>query len=220
MRTYFLRVLRLIFGLFVYGVGIVFTIRANIGYAPWDVFHAGLAKTVGISFGTASIWVGVMIVILAVILGERVGLGTLLNMVLIGVFIDLIMFLGVVPLANNFFLGLLMMAIGMIVIALATFFYIGSGFGAGPRDSLMVAVTRLTKLPVGVCRGSIEVMAVLAGWLLGGLLGIGTVVSAFSIGFFVQMTFKVIGFDPTKVKHEKLMDTVKVLFGRTDSTTP
>lgn len=220
MRTYFLRVLRLIFGLFVYGVGIVFTIRANIGYAPWDVFHAGLAKTVGISFGTASIWVGVMIVILAVILGERVGLGTLLNMVLIGVFIDLIMFLGVVPLANNFFLGLLMMAIGMIVIALATFFYIGSGFGAGPRDSLMVAVTRLTKLPVGVCRGSIEVMAVLAGWLLGGLLGIGTVVSAFSIGFFVQMTFKVIGFDPTKVKHEKLMDTFKVLFGRTDSTTP
>lgn len=220
MRTYFLRVLRLIFGLFVYGVGIVFTIRANIGYAPWDVFHAGLAKTVGISFGTASIWVGVMIVILAVILGERVGLGTLLNMVLIGVFIDLIMFLGVVPLASNFFLGLLMMAIGMIVIALATFFYIGSGFGAGPRDSLMVAVTRLTKLPVGVCRGSIEVMAVLAGWLLGGLLGIGTVVSAFSIGFFVQMTFKVIGFDPTKVKHEKLMDTVKVLFGRTDSTTP
>lgn len=216
MRTYFLRVLRLIFGLFVYGVGIVFTIRANIGYAPWDVFHAGLAKTVGISFGTASIWVGVMIVILAVILGERVGLGTLLNMVLIGVFIDLIMFLGVVPLASNFFLGLLMMAIGMIVIALATFFYIGSGFGAGPRDSLMVAVTRLTKLPVGVCRGSIEVMAVLAGWLLGGLLGIGTVISAFSIGFFVQMTFKVIGFDPTKVKHEKLMDTVKVLFGRTD----
>lgn len=216
MRTYFLRVLRLIFGLFVYGVGIVFTIRANIGYAPWDVFHAGLAKTVGISFGTASIWVGVMIVILAVILGERVGLGTLLNMVLIGVFIDLIMFLGVVPLASNFFLGLLMMAIGMIVIALATFFYIGSGFGAGPRDSLMVAVTRLTKLPVGVCRGSIEVMAVLAGWLLGGLLGIGTVISAFSIGFFVQMTFKVIGFDPTKVKHEKLTDTVKVLFGRTD----
>lgn len=108
----------------------------------------------------------------------------------------------------------------MIVISLATFLYIGSGFGAGPRDSLMVAVTRLTKLPVGICRGSIEVMAVVAGWLLGGLLGIGTVVSAFSIGFFVQMTFKVIGFDPTKVKHEKLTDTVKLLFGRTDSTTP
>lgn len=220
MRTFIFRFLRLIFGLFVYGIGIVFTIRANIGYAPWDVFHAGLAKTVGISFGTASIWVGVMIVILAVILGERVGLGTLLNMVLIGVFIDLIMLMNFIPLSGNFFLGLLMMAVGMIVISLATFLYIGSGFGAGPRDSLMVAVTRLTKLPVGICRGSIEVMAVVVGWLLGGLLGIGTVVSAFSIGFFVQMTFKVIGFDPTKVKHEKLTDTVKLLFGRTDSTTP
>ena len=211
MKSFLFRLVRLIFGLFVYGVGIVFMIRANIGYAPWDVFHAGLSNTLGISFGTASIWVGVMIVILAVFLGERVGMGTLPNMLLIGVFIDLIMFLDVIPKSENFVLGLLMMAIGMIVISLATFFYIGSGFGAGPRDSLMVAVTRLTKLPVGACRGAIEVMAVIAGWLLGGLLGIGTVISAFSIGFFVQMTFKVIRFDPTKVKHETLLDTVKQL---------
>ena len=105
-----------------------------------------------------------------------------------------------------------MMAVGMIVIAIATFFYIGSGFGAGPRDSLMVAVTRLTKLPVGICRATIEILAVLAGWLLGGLLGVGTVISALSIGFFIQMTFKVIKFDPTKVKHEGLTDTFKLLF--------
>ena len=211
MRSFLIRLTRLLLGLFIYGFGIVFTINANIGYAPWDVFHAGLANTLGITLGNASIAVGVMIVLLAMLLGERVGLGTLLNMVLIGVFIDLIMGLELIPKSSNFFIGLLMMAVGMIVIAIATFFYIGSGFGAGPRDSLMVAVTRLTKLPVGICRATIEILAVLAGWLLGGLLGIGTVISALSIGFFIQMTFKVIKFDPTKVKHEGLGDTFKLL---------
>lgn len=211
MSLFLKRLTQLLLGLFIYGFGIVFTINANIGYAPWDVFHAGLANTLGISLGNASIAVGVLIVLLAMILGERVGLGTLLNMVLIGVFIDLIMGLELIPKSSNFFIGLLMMAVGMIVIAIATFFYIGSGFGAGPRDSLMVAVTRLTKLPVGICRATIEILAVLAGWLLGGLLGIGTVISALSIGFFIQMTFKVIKFDPTKVKHEGLGDTFKLL---------
>lgn len=211
MRSFIKRLARLLLGLFIYGFGIVFTINASIGYAPWDVFHAGLANTLGITLGNASIGVGVLIVLVAMLLGERVGLGTLLNMVLIGVFIDLIMWLQIIPKSSNFFVGLLMMAVGMIVIAIATFFYIGSGFGAGPRDSLMVAVTRLTKLPVGICRATIEILAVLAGWLLGGLLGIGTVISALSIGFFVQMTFKVIKFDPTKVKHEGLADTFKVL---------
>lgn len=213
MKLFLNRLARLLLGLFIYGVGIVFMINANIGYAPWDVFHAGLANTLGISIGMASIWVGVMIVILAMVLGERVGLGTLLNMVLIGVFIDLIMGLGLIPKSSNFFVGLLMMAVGMVVISIATYYYIGSGFGAGPRDSLMVAVTRITKLPVGVCRGGIEVAAVLVGWLLGGMLGLGTVISALSIGFFVQMTFKVIKFDPTKVKHERLADTIRMLFG-------
>jgi len=211
MRSFLIRLARLLLGLFIYGLGIVFTINANIGYAPWDVFHAGLANTLGITLGNASIAVGVLIVILAMLLGERVGLGTLLNMVLIGLFIDLIMGLEIIPKSSNFIIGLLMMAVGMIVIAIATFFYIGSGFGAGPRDSLMVAVTRLTKRPVGICRATIEILAVLAGWLLGGLLGIGTVISALSIGFFIQMTFKVIKFDPTKVKHEGLTDTFKLL---------
>jgi len=115
---------------------------------------------------------------------------------------DLILFLDFIPLFYNFWIGTLVLLLGLFIIALGTYFYISSAFGAGPRDSLMVAVTRKTGLPVGLCRGILEVSVVLIGWLLGGMVGLGTVISAFAIGFCVQITFKLLKFDPTQVKHE------------------
>jgi len=212
MRQFSTRLLRLIWGLFLYAVGIVVTINAHIGYAPWDVFHVGLAKTSGMSIGTASILTGVVIVILTAFLGEKLGLGTLLNMVLIGVFLDILLGFHIIPVADSFVSGLIMMVVGLYIIALATYFYIGSAFGAGPRDSFMVALTRKTRLPIGVCRGIIELLAVLVGWRLGGMVGIGTIISAFVIGFCIQTTFKVLKFDATEVDHETLDRTYQMLF--------
>jgi uncharacterized membrane protein YczE len=146
------------------------------------------------------------------LLGEKLGLGTILNMVLIGVFLDLLISLHIIPVSNNFISGIIMVIIGLFVIAFASYFYIGSAFGAGPRDSLMVALTRKTGLPVGVCRGSIELLAVIIGWRLGGMIGIGTIISAFVIGLCVQIVFKLVRFDATKVKHETLDQTCKILF--------
>lgn len=123
-------------------------------------------------------------------------------MFMIGLFMDLILFLNFIPLIHNFWIGSAVMVLGLFTIALGTYFYISSSFGAGPRDSLMVAVTRKTKLPVGLCRGILEVSVVIIGWFLGGLVGLGTVLSAFAIGFCVQITFKVLKFDPTQVNHE------------------
>lgn len=217
MNRFYIRLLRLIWGNLLFAIGIVTTINANIGYAPWDVFHVGLAKTIGLSIGTASILLGVIIGIVAVLLGEKLGLGTLLNMVLLGVFMDIILALHMIPIANNFMYGVIMMILGLFIIALASYFYIGSAFGAGPRDSLMVALTRKTGLPVGVCRGTIELLAVFFGWRLGGILGIGTIISAFAIGFCVQTTFKLLKFDPTKVKHETLNQTYNMLLCNTKS---
>ncbi len=211
MKTFYTRLVRLIFGLFLYSLGIVVTMNANIGYAPWDVLHVGLSKTIGLSIGTVSIIAGIVIGIITVVLGEKLGLGTLLNMVLIGLFLDMLIALEIIPVASNFFLGVLMVIIGLFIIAIASYFYIGSGFGAGPRDSLMVALTRKTGLPVGVCRGTIELLAVFAGWRLGGMVGFGTIISAFVIGFCVQLTFKLLKFDATKVKHETLGQTIKIL---------
>jgi uncharacterized membrane protein YczE len=186
--------------------------NAHIGYAPWEVFHVGLAKTAGMSIGTASIITGLIIGIIGVLLGEKLGLGTILNMVLIGIFLDVILKFNIIPLASSYLFGIIMLIVGLFIIALASYFYIGSGFGAGPRDSLMVALTRKTGLPVGVCRGIIELLAVFVGWRLGGMLGIGTVISAFAIGFCVQTTFKLLKFDATKVKHETLDQTYKMFF--------
>ncbi|MDF2656479.1 MAG: hypothetical protein K0R19_2953 [Bacillota bacterium] len=212
MKEFFIRLLRLLFGLFLYAFGIVVTLNAHIGYAPWDVFHVGFAKTTGISIGTASIIAGAVIGIVAVLLGEKLGLGTILNMVLIGIFLDLILRLSIIPQAGNFVLGTIMLIIGLFIIALASYFYIGSAFGAGPRDSLMVALTRKTKLSVGVCRGTIELLAVFAGWMLGGMVGFGTILSAFAIGFCVQTTFKLLKFDAGEIQHETFGATFKKLF--------
>ena len=103
------------------------------------------------------------------------------------------------------------MLIGLLIISIGTFFYISSGFCAGPRDNLMVAIERKTGLAVGFCRGIIETSAVLTGWLLGGPVGIGTILSAFGISFCIQIVFSIMKFDPTKVKHETLAVTSKTL---------
>ena len=212
MKQFLLRLLRLLFGLFLYSFGIVLTLNAHIGYAPWDVFHVGFAKTAGLSIGTASIIAGAVIGIITVLLGEKLGFGTILNMVLIGIFLDLILRLSIIPQAGNFILGTIMLVAGLFIIALASYFYIGSAFGAGPRDSLMVALTRKTKLPVGICRGTIELLAVLAGWRLGGMVGFGTILSAFAIGFCIQITFRLLKFNATEIQHETFAHTYKQFF--------
>jgi uncharacterized protein len=206
-----LRLLRLIFGLFLYALGIVITLKAYVGYAPWDVLHVGLAKTTGMTIGVASILVGILIVAVSFFLGEKLGLGTVLNMILIGVFLDIILKLNLIPPMDKFVWGVMMLIAGLFVISAATYFYIGSGFGAGPRDSLMVALARKTKLPIGFCRGTIEVIAVGVGWKLGGMVGIGTVIAALAIGFCIQITFRILKFDPKQIDHQTLVDTYNTL---------
>ncbi len=202
MTGYIFRFFKLNFGLFLYGLGIILTMRANVGYAPWEVLHSGISQTLGVSIGLINTAVGALIVVIVVLLGEKIGLGTIFNMFMIGLFMDLILFLDFIPIFDNFWIGTLILVLGLFIISLGTYFYISSAFGAGPRDSLMVAITRKTKLPVGFCRGIIEISVVIIGWLLGGMVGLGTIISAFCIGFCVQITFKLLKFDPTQIKHE------------------
>ena len=204
-----MRLLSLIAGLFFCALGFVVTIKANIGYAPWDVFHVGLANTVGLSIGTVSILTGLLIIIVVVILKEKLGLGTILNMILIGLFIDIVF--PHLPLAKNWIIGAVMLISGLFIVAIGSYFYIRAAFGAGPRDSLMIALARRTKFPVGLCRFAIEFLATVIGWLLGGMVGVGTVVSVIAIGFCIQITFRLFRFDVTKVKHETLADTFTAL---------
>ena len=208
-RHFLTRLIILHIGLFLYSLGIALSLNAQIGYAPWEVLHVGMAKTFGMSIGEISIIVGFLILLVTAYCGEDIGIGTISNMIVIGLVLDLILYLDFLPVAGNMFFGLLMLITGLFTIALGSYFYIASAFGAGPRDGLMVLLTRKTGLPIGVCRGAIELTAVVIGWYLGGLVGIGTVVSAFMIGFCVQITFKLLRFDPTKIHHERLQETYK-----------
>lgn len=217
MQDFLLRLMRLMWGLFLFALGIACTLNAQIGYAPWDTLHAGIANTIGITIGTASIAVGAVIVIVTLLLKEKLGLGTILNIVGVGFFLDLILGWRLIPMASNFSLGVLMLIIGLFVIALGSYFYMGSGFGAGPRDSLMVALTRKTGLAIGLCRSAIELTALLLGWRLGGMVGVGTILSAFLLGLCVQLTFRALSFDATLVQHETLVETYR---NRVQSRTP
>ncbi len=207
MTNFLVRLLNMLIGLVLYALGIVATINANVGYAPWEVFHVGLADVTGLTLGVASIIAGIVIVIIVTAMGEKLGLGTLASMILTGVFIDIIVMLKFIPAANNFAAGIAMLTAGMFIIALGSYFYMKAAFGAGPRDNLMVVLTRKTKIPVGVCRLLVELLVTFIGWLLGGMAGIGTIISFIGIGLCVQIVFSVFKFDVTAVKHETLKET-------------
>ena len=209
MNEYTRRIFKLNSGLFFVALGIAMTIKAHIGYGPWEVFHAGLAQTFNISMGLASILDGLFIGVIILIAGERIGIGTVLNMVMIGLWIDLI--LPLLKEQQTFREGFIFLAMGLFVISYGLYFYMSAGLGAGPCDSLMVALTRLTKLPIGINRGSIEVIVVILGWSLGGMIGPGTVISAIGLGFCIQTTFKLLKFDAIEIKHETIRDTYQFM---------
>ncbi|MDF1616213.1 YczE/YyaS/YitT family protein [Petrocella sp. FN5] len=124
---------------------------------------------------------------------------------------DMLIAINMLPVMEHFLSGLLMLLLGLFIIALGSYFYIGSGFGAGPRDNLMVVIRKKTNLPIGICRGMVELTAFIIGWRLGGMFGIGTILSATGIGYCIQTTFKVLKFDPAHIKHETFYDTYQCL---------
>lgn len=211
MKKSLLTLLRLFIGLFLYAVGIVFTINANLGLSPWDVFHQGISKLSGITMGQASITAGLMIVILDWVLGEKVGLGTILNMLFIGIFMDLLMLNNLVPIFNNIIARIIMMFLGMFIIGIASYFYIGAGLGSGPRDGLMVSLTKKTGKSVRFVRNFIEFTVLVVGYFLGGTVGFGTLIMVIGGGYFVQFAFKIFKFDVKKVQHKFIDDYIKII---------
>jgi len=190
----------LIGGLLCFAFGIVLTLKAGVGLGSWDVFHQGLARKTGLTIGQANTIVGAFILLLAWALGSRPGVATVLNMLLIGVFVDLFLRLGIVPdlAAAPLPLRVLVDVIGVAVVALGTACYIKANLGAGPRDGLMLALTRRIGGRVSVIRAAIELTVVAFGFLLGGTAGIGTLIFAFGIGPLIGVTFRLFKMDIKK----------------------
>jgi uncharacterized membrane protein YczE len=206
-----LRFIRLFIGLFICSLSIAFMINANLGLSPWDVLHQGIANKMGITIGTATIGVGFIVVVLDAILGENVGWGTVLNMMFIGTFLDMILFSNMIPISNSLLGGIVMLCVGMILMAFGMILYIGSGLGSGPRDGMMVAFQKRTNKSVKVIRGVMELGALIVGYLLGGKAGIGTVITALGLGYFIQMIFKLCNFKTENVVHRSILDDISYL---------
>lgn len=211
MKKIILRIIRLFIGYFVCAVGMVMTINANIGVSPWDVFHQGLGNIFNLPIGRASIIAGLIITIIDIFLGQNIGWGTIFNMIVIGIFVDFLMFNKLIPIFNSFFPSLLMMLLGMLVLGYGCYIYIGAGFGAGPRDGLMVALTKKTNKSVRFVKNSVEILATVVGYLLGGSVGIGTAIMSIAGGYFFQFAFKTVNFDVSQVEHRYISDDIRFI---------
>lgn len=211
MRKELLKYLKLFLGFFVCSLGVVIIIKSNLGFSPWDVLHQGISKVGNITIGQASILVGIGVITLDCFLGERIGSGTILNILFIGSFMDLILYLDIVPLSNGIVMGVFMMFLGLLVFSVGCYLYMSTGLGCGPRDALMVALTKKTNLSVRVVRNSIEISVLIVGYLLGGYAGVGTIITAIFTGIIIQWVFKLLKFDVKAVVHRDIRGEVKLL---------
>tara|TARA_Y100000813_G_scaffold75246_1_gene53424 strand:- start:51 stop:638 length:588 start_codon:yes stop_codon:yes gene_type:complete len=166
------------------GIGISLNYLANLGLGPWGVFHDGLSKTLGISYGRTIIITGVAVMLLWIPLKQKPGIGTVVDIFLVGIVADLIILN--FELSDSIFLSLTLIAFGIILIGAGTAIYVGADLGAGPRDGVMVGLETIG-LKIGTARNLIELFAFLTGWLLGGLVGYVTILFVIGIGPVVQI---------------------------------
>ena len=188
----------LVAGLFLLGAGIAVSLRAELGVAPWDVFHQGIAKHTPLSFGTANLVVSAFVVALAWRLGARIGVGTVVNALGVGTVIVLLTLAGPVKGLAHDPLGvrIALLVAGLTLMGIGSGLYLGAALGAGPRDSLMVVGAARTRFRIGLVRATIELAALLAGLALGGTAGIGTVAFVLLIGPSIESSFWLLARSP------------------------
>ena len=200
-------IFRLLFGFMFCALGTVMALQSNLGLSPWDVFHQGLSNITGLTIGQASITVGIIIVTITALLKLEIGFGTIANMIIIGFFIDLIIYTGIIPLSTALFSRVLMLIGSLVMMSIGSYLYISCGIGCGPRDGLMVVLVKITGKSVGVVRFFIEMTVLVIGFLLGGKVGIGTLITVMTVGYCVQLVFKIFKFDVKKVKHKNIKES-------------
>jgi uncharacterized membrane protein YczE len=177
------RLVRCLVGLALFAIGISLQMNANLGAPPWDVFHQGVAKQAEISIGKIIVMTGFMLLFLWIPLGQKPGLGTILNALEIGLVADVA--LQVIPEPKNFLIRATMVVVGIVVVAIGTGLYIGSALGPGPRDGLMTGLAK-RGIPIKVGRTTIEITVLIVGFTLGGQVGVATFAFAFGVGPLVH----------------------------------
>lgn len=181
----FSRVTRLLVGLVIYGTGAAFTVAAGLGVDPWTVFAQGISRVTGVGIGWVTNIVGLGVLLLWIPLRQKPGVGTIANILLVGTSLQLA--LAILPHPDVLWLQALMLVTGVVLVAVASGLYIGANFGPGPRDGLMTGLHGRFGWPIWACRLAVEGTVLVLGWLLGGTVGIGTVIFALGIGPLVHI---------------------------------
>ena len=179
------RLPQLMFGLVVVGLGFALMVESNLGLGPWEVLHQGISNRIGIPIGTVGIFVGLLVLAAWIPLRQRLGIGTVLNVITIGVVIDLTML--VIPDLDSLLIRWPALLGGLLLVGIGGGLYIGAGLGPGPRDGLMTGMAGRGWFSIRTARTVLEITALTAGWLLGGTVGIGTLLFAVGIGPLVQL---------------------------------
>ena len=202
-------------GLLVFAFGVHLTIYANIGLAPWDCLGMGISYHTPLNYGLSMTALSVAVLAIDLLMRERIGYGTIIDALLTGNFIQLYNDLNPLPENHSLWLGIAVMLAGFVFMALGMWIYMKAAQCCGPRDSLLIGLgKRMPHLPIGVVAILMWALVLLAGWLMGGPVGIGTLLSTVGAGSVMQLVYNALRFEPRNVVHRDVVEVTRVLTGR------
>ncbi len=197
------------------GLGVYLTIHADIGAAPWDVFNLGISKTLGILYGSASITVSLLVLVIDIVMKEPIGIAMFIDALVVGKAVDFFTWLNVIPTPDSMIGRIAMMFVGLVIMGYTQYLYMWAGLGCGPRDTLMVGLAKhLRRIPIGAVSIGLLTLVTVVGRLLGGPIGIGTLICAFCAGPIMQFAFTTVHFDATAIRHQPLGESARILVGK------
>jgi Predicted membrane protein len=216
-KAVILQWIQIVLGLLVFAFGVHLTIYANIGLAPWDCLGMGISYHTPLNYGLSMTSMAVAVLLIDLCLRERIGFGTIIDALLTGNFVQMFNDLNPFPENHSLWLGVGIMLAGFVFMALGMYVYMKAAQCCGPRDSLLLGLgRRLPGVPIGVVEIMLWAVVLLAGWLLGGPVGIGTLISTFGAGAVMQAVYHVLRFEPREIRHRDVLEVARTLAaGRT-----
>ena len=206
---------RIVAGLLVFAFGVHLTIFANIGLAPWDCLGMGIAKHTPLNYGVSMTIVAIVVLLADILLRERIGFGTVIDALLTGNFVQAFNSLNPFPENHSLPVGIMLMLVGFVFMAIGMWIYMSAEECCGPRDALLVGLgKRLPRFPIGIVEVLLWSVVLLAGWLLGGPVGIGTLISTFGAGIIMQLVYTLVRFEPRNLHHKDVLEVSRILCGK------
>lgn len=216
-RRLMLRIAKTVIGLAIAALGMHINVKANVGVSPWTSLYLGLCNITGLPYRAIYTAVCFATMVAAILLKERIGLSTVVDVCMVGQLVDLYDWLGFVPAPTGLVSGIALMLVGLLIMTIGQCIYMSAGTCCGPQEALLVGLGKLVRrVPIGAVTMGLQVFLVTCGWLLGGPIGIGTLISMFGLGVIMQLVCRVSRFEPRDVVHEDLRTFLRALFARTN----